>query len=110
SPRRGGSACRLHRGAASRTPASWIPARGVGKSGGGPRCAGSPANRTMAAMSTYAAPRPLDPERLASHMERLVRVARHLCGRHGDPEDLVQDTFERVPPPPRAVTRREAGH
>jgi RNA polymerase sigma-70 factor (ECF subfamily) len=44
----------------------------------------------MAAMSTFAAPRPLDPEGLASHMERLTRVARHLCGRHGDAEDLVQ--------------------
>ena len=43
----------------------------------------------MAAMSTLAATRPLDPERLASHMERLTRVARHLCGRHGDAEDLV---------------------
>ena len=56
-------------------------------------------------MSTFAAPRPLDPERLASHMERLTRVARHLCGRHGDAEDLVQDTFERVLRRPRFVRR-----
>jgi RNA polymerase sigma-70 factor, ECF subfamily len=64
----------------------------------------------MAAMSTYAAPRPLDPERLAFHMERLTRVARHLCGRHGEPEDLVQDTFERVLRKPRTVTGSEAAY
>jgi RNA polymerase sigma-70 factor, ECF subfamily len=61
-------------------------------------------------MSTYAAPRPLNPERLAFHMERLVRVARHLCGRHGDPEDLVQDTFERVLRRPRVVTGSESAY
>jgi RNA polymerase sigma-70 factor (ECF subfamily) len=44
----------------------------------------------MAAMSTFAAPRPLDPDRLASHMERLTRVARHLTGRHGEAAYLVQ--------------------
>ena len=58
-------------------------------------------------MSTFAAPRPgprpLDPERLASHMERLTRVARHLTGRHGDAEDLVQDTFARVLAKPRLL-------
>jgi RNA polymerase sigma-70 factor, ECF subfamily len=64
----------------------------------------------MAAMSTLVASRPLDPERLASHMERLTRVARHLCGRHGDPEDLVQDTFERVLRRPRVVTGSEAAY
>ena len=61
-------------------------------------------------MSTYAAPRPLDPERLASHMERLTRVARHLCGRHGDPDDLVQDTFERVLRRPRVVNGSESAY
>ena len=61
-------------------------------------------------MSTLAASRPLDPERLASHMERLTRVARHLCGRHGDAEDLVQDTFERVLRRPRMVTGSEAAY
>jgi RNA polymerase sigma-70 factor (ECF subfamily) len=64
----------------------------------------------MAAMSTFAAPRPLDPEGLASHMERLTRFARHLCGRHGDAEDLVQDTFERVLRRPRVVTGSEAAY
>ena len=89
-------------------PPSLIPAAGPGKTGEGPRCGDGPANRTMAAMSTFAAPRPaprpLDPERLASHMERLIRVARHLTGRHGDAEDLVQDTFERVLRRPRTVS------
>jgi RNA polymerase sigma-70 factor, ECF subfamily len=61
-------------------------------------------------MSSYAAPRPLDPNRLAYHMERLTRVARHLCGRHGDPEDLVQDTFERILRKPRVVTGSEAAY
>lgn len=65
-------------------------------------------------MSTFAAPRPgprpLDPERLASHMERLTRVARHLTGRHGDAEDLVQDTFERVLRRPRTVSGSEAAY
>jgi len=61
-------------------------------------------------MSTLAAPRPLDPERLAFHMDRLTRVARHLCGRHGDAEDLVQDTFERVLRRPRTVSGSEAAY
>ena len=61
-------------------------------------------------MSTLAVSRPLDPERLASHMERLTRVARHLCGRHGDAEDLLQDTFERVLRRPRVVTGSEAAY
>ena len=34
------------------------------------------------------------------------RVARHLCGRHGDAEDLVQDTFERVLRRPRVRDRQ----
>ena len=61
-------------------------------------------------MSTFAASRPHDAEGLASHMERLTRVARHLCGRHGDAEDLVQDTFERVLRRPRVVTGSEAAY
>ena len=61
-------------------------------------------------MSTFAAPRPLDPAGLASHMDRLTRIARHLCGRHGEPEDLVQDTFERVLRRPRVVTGSEAAY
>ena len=61
-------------------------------------------------MSSIAASRPLDPERLSFHMERLTRVARHLCGRHGDAEDLVQDTFERVLRRPRVVTGSEVAY
>lgn len=58
-------------------------------------------------MSTFAAPRPLDPDRLASHMERLTRVARHLTGRHGDAEDLVQDTFAKILTRPRFLRGEE---
>src|SRR5512132_3333164 len=61
-------------------------------------------------MSTYAASRPLDPQRLSLHMDRLLRFARHLCGRDGDAEDLVQDTLERVLRRPRMVSGSEAGY
>jgi RNA polymerase sigma-70 factor (ECF subfamily) len=61
-------------------------------------------------MSSYAAPRPLDPQRLGFHMERLTRVARHLTGRDGDAEDLVQDTMERVLRRPRVVTGSESAY
>jgi RNA polymerase sigma-70 factor (ECF subfamily) len=61
-------------------------------------------------MSTYAAPRPLDPDRLGMHRDRLMRVARHLTGRHGDADDLVQDTFERVLRRPRVVKGSEAAY
>jgi RNA polymerase sigma-70 factor (ECF subfamily) len=61
-------------------------------------------------MSTFAAPRPLDPEGLTLHMDRLLRFARHLCGRDGDAEDLVQDTLERVLRRPRTVSGNEAGY
>src|ERR671935_254065 len=61
-------------------------------------------------MSTFAAPRPLDPEGLTLHMDRLLRFARHLCGRDGDAEDLVQDTLERVLRRPRMVSGSEAGY
>jgi RNA polymerase sigma-70 factor, ECF subfamily len=61
-------------------------------------------------MSTYAASRPLDPQRLSVHMDRLLRFARHLCGRDGDAEDLVQDTLERVLRRPRMVSGSETGY
>jgi RNA polymerase sigma-70 factor (ECF subfamily) len=61
-------------------------------------------------MSSYAAPRPLDPQRLSLHMDRLLRFARHLCGRDGEAEDLVQDTLERVLRRPRMVSGSEAGY
>jgi RNA polymerase sigma-70 factor, ECF subfamily len=61
-------------------------------------------------MSTFAAHRPLDPERLSLHMDRLLRFARHLCGRDGDAEDLVQDTLERVLRRPRTVSGSETGY
>jgi RNA polymerase sigma-70 factor (ECF subfamily) len=61
-------------------------------------------------MSTLAAPRPLDPEDLASHMDRLLRFAHHLTGRDGDAEDLVQDTLERVLRRPRMVSGNETAY
>jgi RNA polymerase sigma-70 factor (ECF subfamily) len=61
-------------------------------------------------MSSYAVARPLDPEGLTLHMDRLLRFARHLCGRDGDAEDLVQDTLERVLRRPRMVSGSEAGY
>jgi RNA polymerase sigma-70 factor (ECF subfamily) len=61
-------------------------------------------------MSTLAAPRPLDPARLARHMDRLLSFARRLCGRDGDAEDLVQDTLERVLRRPRVVTGSETAY
>jgi RNA polymerase sigma-70 factor (ECF subfamily) len=64
----------------------------------------------MAAVSSVAAPRPLDPQLLASHMDRMLRFARHLCGRDGDAEDLVQDTLERVLRRPRMVTGSETAY
>jgi RNA polymerase sigma-70 factor (ECF subfamily) len=65
----------------------------------------------MAAMSTaLAAHRPLDPDRLTLHMDRLLRFARHLSGRDGDAEDLVQDTLERVLRRPRMVNGSESGY
>ena len=61
-------------------------------------------------MSTLAAARPLDPDRLTLHMDRLMRFARHLCGRDGDAEDLVQETLERVLRRPRVVSGSESGY
>ena len=47
------------------------------------------------------AERPLDPERLGDHIDRLYRAAWGLCGSREEAEDLVQDTFARVLARPR---------
>lgn len=60
--------------------------------------------------SAFAAPRPLDPDGLTLHMDRLLRFARHLCGRDGEAEDLVQDTLERVLRRQRMVSGSESGY
>jgi RNA polymerase sigma-70 factor, ECF subfamily len=45
--------------------------------------------------------RPLDPETLEDHVDRLFRAAWALCGSREDAEDLVQDTYARVLAKPR---------
>jgi len=47
--------------------------------------------------------RPLDPETLGDHVDRLYRAAWALCGSREDAEDLVQETFARVLAKPRRV-------
>jgi RNA polymerase sigma-70 factor, ECF subfamily len=47
--------------------------------------------------------RPLNPQSLAAHTERLHRAAWALCGSSEDAEDLVQETFARVLARPRLV-------
>ena len=45
--------------------------------------------------------RPLDPQRLGDHVDRLFRAALALCGNRHDAEDLVQETYARVLARPR---------
>ena len=47
--------------------------------------------------------RPLDPQRLGDHIDRLYRAAWALCGTREDAEDLVQDTYARVLSKPRML-------
>ncbi len=51
-------------------------------------------------MSTASA-RPLDPQTLGDHLDRLYRAAWALTGSRADAEDLVQDTYARVLARPR---------
>lgn len=48
-------------------------------------------------------PRPLNPERLGDHLDRLYRAAWSLCGSREDAEDLVQETYARVLRRPRLL-------
>ena len=45
--------------------------------------------------------RPLEPERLGDHLDRLYRAALGLCGSPQDAEDLVQETYVQVLKKPR---------
>ncbi len=47
--------------------------------------------------------RPLDPDSLGDHIDRLYRAAWSLCGSREDAEDLVQETFARVLRKPRLL-------
>ena len=47
--------------------------------------------------------RPLDPQRLGDHVDRLYRAAFVLCGNPHDAEDLVQETYTRVLARPRLL-------
>ena len=49
--------------------------------------------------------RPLDPQSLGDHLDRLFRAAWALTGTREDAEDLVQETYERVLRRPRFVRR-----
>jgi RNA polymerase sigma-70 factor (ECF subfamily) len=49
--------------------------------------------------------RPLDPDALGDHIDRLFRAAWAMCGRREDAEDLVQDTYARVLAKPRLLRR-----
>jgi RNA polymerase sigma-70 factor, ECF subfamily len=49
--------------------------------------------------------RPLDPQTLGDHLDRLFRAAWALTGTREDAEDLVQETYERVLRRPRFVRR-----
>ena len=47
--------------------------------------------------------RPLDPDELPAHVDRLYRAAWALCGSPTDAEDLVQETIARVLAKPRRL-------
>jgi RNA polymerase sigma-70 factor (ECF subfamily) len=47
--------------------------------------------------------RPLDPQHLGDHLDRLYRAAWAMCGSREDAEDLVQDTYTRVLSKPRML-------
>jgi RNA polymerase sigma-70 factor, ECF subfamily len=63
------------------------------------------ADATVAWMPQEGAPRPLDPQRLGDHVDRLFRAALALCGNRHDAEDLVQETYARVLARPRFLRR-----
>jgi RNA polymerase sigma-70 factor, ECF subfamily len=65
----------------------------------------SPCARHDARVAIDEQTRPLDPDSLGTHVQRLYRAAYGLCGSRQDAEDLVQDTFEQVLRRPRFLRR-----
>jgi RNA polymerase sigma-70 factor, ECF subfamily len=53
--------------------------------------------------ASQAGPRPLDPERLGDHFDRLYRAALAMCGCPHTAQDLVQDTYVKVLKRPRLL-------
>ena len=51
--------------------------------------------------------RPLDPEALGDHLDRLFRAAWALTGSREDAEDLVQETYEKVLRRPRLLRNED---
>jgi RNA polymerase sigma-70 factor (ECF subfamily) len=51
--------------------------------------------------------RPLEPDRLGDHLDRLYRAAWALCGSREDAEDLVQETYARVLARPRMLRKED---
>jgi RNA polymerase sigma-70 factor (ECF subfamily) len=62
---------------------------------------GALATATVSPMPGAGGLRPLDPQRLGDHVDRLYRAALALCGNRHDAEDLVQETYARVLARPR---------
>jgi RNA polymerase sigma-70 factor (ECF subfamily) len=56
---------------------------------------------TVGPMPHEGSARPLDPQRLGDHVDRLYRAALAMCGNPHDAEDLVQETYARVLARPR---------
>ncbi|MCZ4493293.1 MAG: polymerase sigma factor [Conexibacter sp.] len=56
---------------------------------------------TVGRMPSEGRARPLDPQRLGDHVDRLYRAALALCGNPHDADDLVQETYARVLARPR---------
>src|SRR5512132_2046413 len=51
--------------------------------------------------------RPLDPDRLGDHLDRLYRAAWALAGSREDAEDLVQETYVRLLARPRLLRKED---
>jgi RNA polymerase sigma-70 factor (ECF subfamily) len=60
-------------------------------------------NRVSRGRPGLARSRPLDPDRLGDHIDRLYRAAWGLCGSREEAEDLVQETYAKVLKRPRLL-------